>query len=79
MPDNLPARLVWARKGVALATCPKSYVTEDSESMMEAFFVQRRLGGIRLGELNARHVEAFLILERALKEENSAERPSTRG
>ena len=51
---------------MALETCPKSYITADSEAMVEDFFVRRRLGGIRLAELGARQVEAFLILEQAL-------------
>ena len=49
--------------------------------MVEDFFVRRRLGGIRLAELGAREVEAFLILEGALGAErtSSAARQTARG
>ncbi len=60
---------VWARKDVMLFTCPKSYVTAESEALMEEFFARRRAGGINLPELSARQVEAFAILEKALNSE----------
>jgi hypothetical protein len=66
---GLEPRLVWSRKNVALATCPRSYITTESGLMVEEFFVRRRLGGIRFAELSARQVEAFLILEQALEAE----------
>jgi hypothetical protein len=59
---------VWARKDVSLETCPKSYISAESESLVEEFLVWRRLGGIQLAELSARQVDAFVILERALAE-----------
>ena len=37
--------------------------------MVEEFLVRRRLGGISFGELTARQVEGFLILEQALAAE----------
>ena len=61
--------MVWARKRVALATCPKSYITAQSTSWVEEFFVRRRLGGVRLEELGARAAEAFLILGEELARE----------
>jgi hypothetical protein len=60
---------VWARKQVSLETCPKSYVTGESESLVEAFFVRRRMHAFDLEELSARQVEAFVILEKELLEE----------
>ena len=66
---ELPPRLVWARRDVTLGTCPRSLVTAESEALVEEFFVQRRLGGLRLGELSARQVEAFVLLEGALARE----------
>jgi hypothetical protein len=57
---------VWARKDVVLFTCPKSYVTSESETLVEEFFVRRRMGSIDFSELNARQVEAFALLENAL-------------
>ena len=37
--------------------------------MVEDFLVRRRLGGIDFGDLSARQVEAFLVLEQALATE----------
>jgi hypothetical protein len=54
---------------VAIATCPKSYVTGESLALVEEFVVRRRLGGIRAAELDARRMEAFLVLEKALEAE----------
>jgi len=58
--------LVWARRGVALRTCPKSYITAESETWLEEFYVRRRLGARDFTSLSARQVEAFVILEKAL-------------
>jgi hypothetical protein len=63
---------------VALNCCPKSYVTADSESLVEEFFVRRRLGGLNFEQLSARQVEAFLILEQALSQETENGQHSTR-
>lgn len=57
---------MWARKDAVLFTCPKSYVTSGSETLVEEFFVRRRMGAIDFSELNARQVEAFALLENAL-------------
>lgn len=60
---------MWARSDVALFTCPTSYITPESETLVEEFFVRRRLGAIDFSELSARQVEAFAILEKALTSE----------
>ena len=60
---------VWARKTVATESCPKSYITAESEGLVEEFLVRRRLGGMSFGDLSARQVEGFLMLEQALAEE----------
>jgi hypothetical protein len=65
---------VWARKTVAIEICPKSYITAESEGLVEEFLVRRRLGGISFGELSARQVEAFVVLEQALTEELAGRR-----
>jgi hypothetical protein len=54
-------RIVWARKGVSLETCPKAYISAESLAWLEAFWVWRTLGG-EVKELDARTAEAFLIL-----------------
>ena len=65
---------MWARKAVAIESCPKSYITAESEGLVEDFLVRRRLGGMSFGELSARQVAGFLILEQALAAEDLAGR-----
>jgi hypothetical protein len=60
--------VVWARGGVAVTECPRSVVTAESIGLVEEFFVWRRVG-TALGELTARQVEAFVILENAMEQE----------
>jgi hypothetical protein len=64
--EDAGAPLVWARRDVSLRTCPKAYITAESQTLVEEFFVRRRLGGVDFAELSARQVEAFAILEKAL-------------
>jgi hypothetical protein len=66
MGEDADAPLVWARRDVSLSTCPKPYITAESQTLVEEFFVRRRLRGMDFAELSARQVEAFVILERAL-------------
>jgi hypothetical protein len=49
--------------------CPKSYITSESWSMMEEFFLRRRLGALDLKRMSARQADAFVILEDALAAE----------
>ena len=79
--DTTPVRLAgladgWTRprwcgrgRAVAIESCPKSYITAESEGLVEEFLVRRRLGGMEFDELSARQVEAFVILEQALAAE----------
>jgi hypothetical protein len=53
-------------------SCPKSYITPESEGLVEEYLVRRRLGGLKFDELSARQVEAFLILEQACAAEAAA-------
>jgi hypothetical protein len=69
---------VWVRKGVAITTCPKSYITAESLTLVEDYLVRRRLNGIEFSELSGRQVEAFLILEKALAEEMNDDQHDTR-
>lgn len=55
-------RIVWGRKQVESDECPKSLVTGESLALLEEFFVRRRLGMQYSLELEARKVDAFLIL-----------------
>ena len=61
--------LIWVSRQIALRTCPKSYITAESQTLVEEFFVRRRLGGMNFHELTAKQVEAFVILEKALAKE----------
>ena len=54
--------VVWARKRVALTTCPTSFVSAESALWVEEFETRRRLGGFPLEGLTAREAEAFLVL-----------------
>ena len=66
-----PVKAVWARRRVAAEQCPTSLVTAQSLAFIEQFYVWRKLGPKYPGELSAREVEAFLILEQeALAEES---------
>jgi hypothetical protein len=60
---------VWARKYLALETCPKSTITAESQNLVEEFLVRRRLRALDWEGLSARQVEAFVILEKTLAEE----------
>jgi hypothetical protein len=72
--DGRKAAPVWARKTIAIESCPKSYITAESEGLVEEFLVRRRMGGMSFEELSARQAEAFLVLEQALAEELAGRR-----
>jgi hypothetical protein len=63
------ARIVWGRKQAQSEECPKSFVTGDSLALVEEFFVRRRLGIEHLIDLEARKVDAFLILRDEMERE----------
>jgi len=46
--------------------CPKSFVTAQSLTWVEAYLVRRKLGDTAITGSGARDVEAFLILEHEL-------------
>jgi hypothetical protein len=69
---------VWARKHIALETCPKSTITAESQSLVEEFLVRRRLRALGWEGLSARQVEAFVILEKALAAEMEDGQHNTR-
>jgi hypothetical protein len=47
---------------MALASCPKSYITAESATLVEEFLIRRRVKA-GFAELSAREAEAFAILE----------------
>jgi hypothetical protein len=69
---------VWVRKTAVLETCPKSYITCESEALIEEFFVRKQLGGSNFETLSARQVEAFVVLEQALEQEKDNGHDNTR-
>jgi hypothetical protein len=71
VPKGPPAHPVWARGPVSTSTCPKSLITAESQSLVEEYLVRRRMGGIRLDDLAARHAVAFLILEKEIQAEKT--------
>jgi hypothetical protein len=74
----VPVRPVWGRRNVTLDTCPKPYITAESRTLVEEFFVRRRIRVLDGEELSARQVEAFVILERELAKEMNDDRYNTR-
>ena len=66
-----PEKVVWARRRVSTDRCPTSLISAQSLTWIEQFWVWRRLGPSYPGELSAREIEAFLILEREAQEEVS--------
>jgi len=79
MPEALktPERIVWARNDSATSICPVSFVTAQSMAWIEDYLVRRKLGGRGIDGLDAREVEAFLILEDEITKESA--RQSTIG
>jgi hypothetical protein len=64
-------RIVWGRRQIDAQECPKSLITGESLALLEEFFVRRRLGMQDSLELEARKVDAFLILRDEMEREES--------
>jgi len=64
-----PKKLVWVRGRVSSEECPKSLITGESLALLEEFFVRRRLGIPDSLEMEARKVDAFLILRDEMERE----------
>jgi hypothetical protein len=63
-------RVVWGRRQTQAEECPQSLVTGESLALLEEFFVRRRLGIHEpLEEMEARKVDAFLILQDEMERE----------
>ncbi len=62
-------RIIWGRKQAHSEECPKSFVTSASLAFLEEFFVRRRLGIEGSMEMEARKVDAFLILRDEMERE----------
>ena len=62
-------RIVWGRGQTHSDECPKSFVTGESLSLLEEFFVSRALGIPPTVDLPARTADAFLILREQVERE----------
>ena len=60
--------MVWAKGRVGTEECPRSFVTTASIEFLEKFSFRRT---VDLGEATAREAEAFAILERELRMEQT--------
>jgi hypothetical protein len=66
-------KVVWARGGTVAEECPTSLVTPASIEFLESFFAWKTVGRgeITTHGLTAREAEAFLILEREWRMEQT--------
>ena len=60
---------VWLRGAVVSQECPRSFISADSLSWLEAFHVWRLGGKQELSQYSAKAVEAFSVLESELLKE----------
>ncbi len=67
--------IVWGRRQVKTEACPRSLITGESMGLLEEFLVRRRLGIPDSLDMEARKVDAFLILREQMEQE---ERDGTR-
>jgi hypothetical protein len=66
-----PERVVWARRGVALTECPRSYVSAESDAWIEGHAMRQLLGGLPIEKLPARDVHALALVEAERRREES--------
>lgn len=60
---------MWGRRQVCSDECPKSFIRGESLALVEEFMVRRRLNVADTLELEARKVDAFLILREQMEQE----------
>lgn len=71
--ERAPRKVVWARKQAAVEECPRSYVTAESEALLEEFHAFRVFGCADVSAMTARLVDAICILEQELRSEQIGE------
>jgi hypothetical protein len=59
--------IVWVRGRVSLATCPTSYITAESLTLLEEVHAWKLCGTGSVYDLPARLVEAIFVLEQELR------------
>ena len=65
--EGQAAKLVWARKGVATESCPRSEISAASEAWLEMWAVWRHVRSA--GEMCARDAEAMALLNAEMEKE----------
>jgi hypothetical protein len=60
---------VWARARVSVSSCPVSYITSESMSLLEEYYVWKVVGQADCYDLPARLVDAIFVLENELRME----------
>ena len=65
--------MVWARKQTAVEECPRSYVSAESEALLEEFHAFRVFGRADVYQLPARLVDAICVLEQEVRSEQTGE------
>jgi len=64
--------VVWGRGVVSTTTCPTSYVTPESMTLLEEFYAWKLCGGCgNVYELPARLAESLFVLENELRAETN--------
>lgn len=66
--------MVWTRAGILTTNCPKSLITAQSLAWLDEFFAWKTLGGGIDLAMQAKAVDALIVLERAWQMENQRER-----
>ena len=70
-------RAVWAREHVSTTSCPVSYITSESHTLLEEFYAWKLLGSSDYDRMPARVAEAIFLLENELRtERNNAQETS---
>ena len=63
--------MFWGRRQVHTEECPKSFIRSESTALVEEFVVRRRLGIGDTLDLDAKKVDAFLILREQMEREEA--------
>ncbi len=64
-------RVIWARRDVAIRTCPRSFITAESTALLEEFEAWKLFGCRDFLQLPARLVDAIFTLESELRSEQN--------
>jgi hypothetical protein len=67
--ERRQAKPVWARRNHVVNECPRSYISAESQTLIEQFNVWKLAGGSEFSAWPARVVEAMCILEQELRQE----------